>query len=117
MESGRTARKHSYQKGMAYGRLTLTGKNYLKSMYGQQRRIVEADCLCGTIKWYLFESLIRGATKPCGCWQRELLGERRRTHGMRKHPLYGVYRGLLERCYDKRNIGYPLYGARGIESL
>jgi hypothetical protein len=107
-------RKHSYQKGVAYGRLVLTGRNFLKALYGQQRRVVEADCVCGVTKWYLFDHLVKGETKSCGCLQKELLAKRRTIHGMRNHPLYHVYRGMMERCYDKRNIGYPDYGQRGI---
>lgn len=107
-------KKHSYQAGQAYGRLILTGRNFMKAAYGRLRRFVEADCICGVSKWYSYDALTKGETKSCGCLQRELLAKRRTTHGMSNHPLYSVYRGMLERCYDKRNISYPRYGGRGI---
>lgn len=117
IESVRKHRKHSYQKGMTYGRLTLTGKTFLKAMYGQQRRMVEADCICGVTRFYLFDLLSRGETKSCGCLRNELIskqGKLRLTHGMRKHPLYLVWKGMKGRCYNKGDIGYKNYGGRGI---
>lgn len=114
MENTRVYRKHSYQSGEVFGRLTLTGRNYLKSMYGQLRRFVEADCICGTMGWYFFESLTKGETKSCGCLRKELTSKRRTTHGFRKHPLYIVYRGMKERCFNTHHISYQNYGKRGI---
>lgn len=115
--SVRKHRKYSYQKGMTYGRLTLTGKTFLQAMYGQQRRMVEADCICGVTGWYLFESLTSDHRRSCGCLQKEQsskLGKSKITHGMRNHPLYLVWKGMKGRCYEKRHISYPNYGGRGI---
>lgn len=33
----------------------------------------------------------------------------------RSHPLYGVWRQMVRRCHDPRSVGYPNYGARGIQ--
>ena len=36
------------------------------------------------------------------------------THGLTNHPLYGTWRQMKRRCYDKKEIGYANYGGRGI---
>lgn len=108
-------RKHSYAKGEQFGRLTLTGVSYLKSMYGQQRRIVEADCDCGVMRAYVFSSLIGGETKSCGCLQKELSKARFTTHGLSSHPLYDVRQAMLKRCYVPHDAQFKDYGGRGIE--
>lgn len=115
MENERTFRKHSYAKGQIFGRLMLTGVSYLKEMYGQQRRIVEAECDCGTIRGYLFGLLIKGETKSCGCLQVDLSRERFTTHGLSKHPLYVVWHEMRNRCYVPNNASYEDYGKRGID--
>ncbi len=115
MQSDQTSKKSNYQKGKKYGRLTLTGKNRMQSMYGQLRRVVEVDCECGVIKWVLLNSLVIGDTRSCGCLQRDTARELFTTHGLTDHPLYDVYHKMLERCYVPHCESYKDYGQRGIE--
>jgi hypothetical protein len=114
MQSERTYKKHTYAKGTVYGRLTLTGKNQMKSMYGQLRRLVEVDCECGIRKWVLFNRLVVGDTKSCGCLQRDVAREVNTTHGLSQHPLYDVYHAMLKRCFISTDDAYKDYGQRGI---
>lgn len=114
MQNERSFRKHSYEKGKVFGRLMLTGVSYLKEMWGQQRRIVEAECDCGTIRGYLFGLLINGETKSCGCLQKQLTRERFTTHGLTNHPLYDVWQGMRKRCYIPTTKQFEDYGGRGI---
>lgn len=37
------------------------------------------------------------------------------THGESFHPLYGVWRGIMDRCYNSQNHAYHRYGGRGIK--
>lgn len=115
MQNETSWRKHKIEKGIIYGRLTLTGKSYLKEMYGQLRRVVEADCICGVLKWYVFSSLQCGDTKSCGCLKNDLARERMTTHGLSQHPLYFVWQAIIKRCYKPNTEAYPDYGGRGIE--
>lgn len=39
---------------------------------------------------------------------------RKRTHGMKHHPLYGTWIAMVNRCTSPTNPGYPNYGGRGI---
>lgn len=36
-------------------------------------------------------------------------------HGMRDHPLYGMWRGMRNRCNNPNFSGYRYYGGRGIK--
>lgn len=37
-----------------------------------------------------------------------------RTHGLRRHPLYAVWHGMIARCTQESHVGYHDYGGRGI---
>ena len=41
------------------------------------------------------------------------IGYREREKKLR-HPIKVIYRGMIQRCYDKNSISYPAYGGRGI---
>lgn len=38
----------------------------------------------------------------------------RTDHGLHKHPLYGIWKGMIYRCQNKRCEQYHNYGGRGI---
>lgn len=111
----RNKETHSYQKGTVYGRLTLTGVTYMRVMYGQMVRQVEAECDCGAHGTFLFKRLTCGDTKSCGCLLRDVARERMTTHGLSKHPLYLVHQEMRKRCYIESTASFKDYGGRGIE--
>jgi hypothetical protein len=106
---------HSYQKDTVYGRLTLTGVTFMRAMYGQMVRVVEAFCDCGTSGHFLFKRLTAGDTKSCGCLRSDTARDRMTTHGLSRHPLYEVHRSMQKRCYIEESPAYKDYGGRGIE--
>lgn len=108
-------RRFKGKKGDVYGRLTLTGKNYMSRSYYHPRRMVEADCECGITRDYLFELLRKGETKSCGCLRKEVTSERAKTHGLSLHPLYIIRAEMLSRCYNPNHVNFKNYGGRGIE--
>lgn len=46
---------------------------------------------------------------------RETIGERSRTHGMSNTRLYGVWRGIKDRCNNPNIEHFDRYGGRGIK--
>ena len=46
--------------------------------------------------------------------KRNVNGQIAPTHGLSKHPLYGVWADMRKRCYNHASPDYPRYGARGI---
>jgi hypothetical protein len=58
-----------------------------------------------------------GNTKSCGCQSDLSKNKRALKHGMSlgRHPLYGVWSVMRDRCNNPRNKSYHNYGARGIK--
>ena len=57
-------------------------------------------------------SLLRGASMSCGCLTRGANGDA--TRG-KVAPEYHSWQGMIKRCTNKNNRGWPHYGGRGIK--
>lgn len=77
--------------------------------------IWKCRCDCGTIKDIPAKTLRNGTAQSCGCLQKEKVSMANGTHRMRKTRLYGIWHSMKNRCVDTNDIGYHLYGARGIK--
>lgn len=55
-----------------------------------------------------------GHTKSCGCISHKMTGEKKATHGLSKHPLYSIWRCMIDRCSNPSHENYKDYGMRGI---
>lgn len=71
-------------------------------------------CDCGQIADAMASHLLRGGTSSCGCWHREQLGARVKTHGRSETFEYRVWAGIKKRCLNPSEPSYPRYGGRGI---
>ena len=61
-------------------------------------------------------SLKTGATKSCGCLNRENRRKsKNKTHGMRHSRLYNIWANMKARCNNPLATSYPSYGSRGIK--
>lgn len=67
-------------------------------------------CRCGK-EVVVCGAAVRRPQKNC----RYCAGGSKITHGKAKSPIYAVWRGMLQRCGDQKNKGWPRYGARGIK--
>lgn len=76
------------------------------------------ECECGSLKTYNPYKVINGHTKTCGCGRVErchrLIEKHRTKHGGRHERLYGIWRGMKERCLSTTHKDYGNYGGRGI---
>jgi hypothetical protein len=72
-------------------------------------------CDCGKIITVRPISVFNHNTKSCGCLQREKVGLMARKHGKTKLPVYKIWKGMKNRCYNKNNSEFKNYGARGIQ--
>ena len=81
------------------------------------------QCDCGEQKDVAGNSLRSGAARSCGCLQRELMSERKKTHGhtcmsptgeRNRSREYIVLCGAIRRCNSPSCDDYPNYGGRGI---
>lgn len=106
--------------GQKFGRLTAIERIRI---YGPNRwyTYYKCKCDCGNIVTTRSASLVDGNTTSCGCYHREITGNINRgkptatlTHGKSHSRLYGVFRDMKTRCYNKNCKDYKNYGARGI---
>jgi hypothetical protein len=97
--------------GKKFGRLTVIGEApFHFTCKGAPYQQWHCRCECGKELDVLVYALLRGNTKSCGCLHKDVLT----THDLTKHPLYKKWDGIKSRCYRKKDISYPHYGARGI---
>lgn len=106
--------KNPVEVGTVFGRLTVTGPS-LPTTEDRQYRYYECTCECGKVVFLRKDSLLGGDSKSCGCLAAEKAGDRVRTHGLSKHPLYSVWVGMHKRCYRSGRKDYKHYGGRGIK--
>lgn len=80
--------------GQRFGRLVVIGEaGRSKSGYV----LWKCRCDCGSETVVSSDSLRSGDTTSCGCFQRERSVECNTKHGLRRHPLYTVWRSMLTR--------------------
>lgn len=74
-------------------------------------------CDCGATKIIRRSSLQSGRTRSCGCLRQEVvtrLGAKAFVDGRSKHPLYLIWRSMIQRCEKPNAPQFKYYGARGI---
>lgn len=71
-------------------------------------------CDCGEETLVKTGTLRRGATKSCGCAQRERRHSWNRSHAGSGTRLYRIWQGMVTRTTNPKNRGWTYYGSRGI---
>ena len=74
-------------------------------------------CECGRKSVVRTGALNFGLAHSCGCGSEKtrLTAERVTTHGLSAEKIYGVWRGMKQRCRNPNASGYKWYGGRGIQ--
>lgn len=99
--------------GKKYGKLTVVKETGVKGGH----TMCLCKCDCGNHKEAALTHVVRGKVKSCGCLHKSIAKEHgimSATHGLSKHPLYGVWSTMKSRCYNPKNKSYNSYGAKGI---
>lgn len=107
--------------GKKFGRLTIL-KEGTSVKYGKTTmRKVFCSCDCGNHKEIDFNSIKRGKSTSCGCFNKEHSKKLHTTHGMStlpngvKHPDYCIWVKIKSRCLNINDSSYKNYGGRGIK--
>jgi len=99
-------------------RLDLTGQrfHYLTAVRYMGDKRWEFRCDCGSLTVQRTRHVRHKTTpvKSCGCMRGRLISASRTTHGMTRHPAYGVWRSMVDRCTLPTHRAWPRYGGRGI---
>ena len=102
--------------GQKFGRLIVI-KRMGNNKWGNLRWLCR--CVCGKEKTIQGSHLKSGATKSCGCLNREKTSIVNTKHGHLKNgkrsKTHIVWQHMIQRCTNLRDKGYPNYGGRGIK--
>jgi len=71
-------------------------------------------CDCGKTKSILGQSLRNSSTISCGCYQKKIAPEIRKTHGDSNTKFYNKWGSMIQRCYNSNCGIFSNYGERGI---
>lgn len=78
-------------------------------------------CECGEMTTKIYQHLVNGLTRSCGCLRKEAsansLRERKTTHGLSvgsTKRAYSIWSGMMYRCYNPEFHRFSRYGGRGI---
>lgn len=101
-------------KNKVFGRLTVL---QLDTSTKSRRSNWICLCECGAQKVIPARGLIRGTSKSCGCLLKESqqkIREKAFTHRLSKTPVYRLWKGLRQRCFNPNSLAFHNYGGRGI---
>src|SRR5215831_10642933 len=93
--------------GKRFGRWTVLGlakRGHFPS--GQPYLVWHCRCDCGSEKNVASRVLREAKSQSCGCL--------RKKYGAGRMRSYQVWRGMMRRCYNKKDAAYPLYGGQGV---
>jgi hypothetical protein len=98
------------QTGKKFGRLTA-----IQHLGSRNKKVWYLfRCECGTEKEISINHVKSGRTVSCGCVGRTNAARHCTTHNQSRNPLYFVWAGMMQRCYDTDFVDYHNYGGRGI---
>lgn len=109
-------RKSPKLVGKRFGRLKVIRRNGSSE---HKRALWLCRCDCGNEVTVIGNSLTVGRVNSCGCLRKELNAEKWTTHGFTKkgeiHPLYHIWKNIIDRIENPKNVSWHNYGGRGIK--
>lgn len=99
--------KYKIKSGDVFGFLTAKEKIGMKNCV----EMWKCQCECGNYKTVSIYNLVSNHTTSCGC-KRWKTGNRK--HGLSRTRIYNIYTKMKQRCYNKNDVSYKDYGAKGI---
>src|SRR5574344_1704539 len=97
--------------GNKYNMLTVVSKAG-KDKYG--KILWTCECECGNQTISLGRNSVRERKKSCGCLKNKEKIKNAKFKGYANSRIYNIWRGMIDRCYNKNNQSYHYYGERGI---
>lgn len=88
----------------------------MSNQFNTQKVILVCKQCCKT---YRVSPRSKDTSKYCNidCYNKSKLGKifSNYKHGLTKHRLYGIWKGMRKRCLNKNEPAYKNYGGRGIK--
>lgn len=102
----------SIHEGKKFGALTVLD-GYCKPIpSGKSRQILIVRCDCGR-EYEIAAKSVLGAKHPM-CRPCRNAERRAASQFGYKHPLHGIWQGMIQRCYMESTAAFKYYGGRGI---
>ncbi len=111
-------RKKKDFTGLKFNRLTVISQDgvyYSDKEKKYPRQLLFCRCECGNTKVIRQEHVVSGATKSCGCLQKERVREVRGTHCLSRTREYTIWNMMVQRCCNEKSNSFSRYGGRGIK--
>ena len=98
--------------GRKFGNLTAI--EYVGAKKHSYNAIWRFQCDCGETVECVGTQVTRGIKTTCKTCGKKRGDAKVTRHGLWNHPVYGLWRRMIQRCYNPRNASYAWYGGRGI---
>jgi hypothetical protein len=105
MTQSQRLERYKMYEGATYGILKI-----VKVVIRDDRVIACCKCKCGASSFPRLYEVIN-KNRSCGCLRD---AGRSRVHGSSNTRLYRIYNAMKDRCRNKNNSNYHIYGGRGI---
>lgn len=97
--------------GRRFGRLTVLGQC---GRNPSNKILWSCACDCGGQTKTTTQKLKSGASRSCGCYNRDRVREYFTTHGGRHTRLFSIWSSMKTRCYNPKSKSYRYYGEKGV---
>lgn len=94
--------------GKRFGKLVVCSPS--RPALNSRSTVVDCRCDCGDVRAYFITNLPRMKEPMCP----ECKPAHRPSKGQHKHPLYNIWKGIIQRCENPNHTHYADYGGRGI---
>jgi len=109
-------KKTKYRIGDKVGSSVLAGNYRTDLIGGRMRGVATFICsYCGNNFDCLVDNVKRGSTTSCGCFAKKVSSEVHTRHGMALSREYNSWKGMRDRCNNKNNKQYDIYGGCGFK--
>lgn len=95
--------------GDEIGSWKLLEKSFIVYPGGRKQDAFICECVCGAIRTVDKYSLSTGTSKSCGCE-----AYKPDPNADTKDPLYNIWNGIMQRCFNPKSENFAKYGGRGI---
>jgi len=100
--------------GKRFGRLVVISYSSSKKRKNSHTTLWNCLCDCGNTTIVARGCLTEGHTKSCGCLFKKSGGDASTRKGKIRCAEYSAWRGMINRCENKKEKSYFNYGGRGI---
>lgn len=100
--------------GQRFGRLLVLSLHARGTGRPQRHARWLCQCDCGAETLVVGPALKTGNTRSCGCLHRDLLREKKITHGRSTAPEFFTWSNMVQRCSNPKRPDWVRYGGRGI---